>query len=286
MNFDNGTFQEINRTSNNIVRTRLYSFEGEVHSSGLSIKIPIRGTENYFVDNSYYELSENNFLLVNHGQRVGCKFNSDQVVDSICIYLDYQNYTEVLNDVVQDEPFNSSTMCDSPEVIAGLYPLDKSCLSSKLQTIISSGSLSNFSEEDYIALIEALAIHQCKQQKIMTRISAKKRSTRKELLRRLQIAKSFIFDNYQKDIDLDDIAKACYLSKYYLLRSFKSAYKKTPYQALTERRIDVAKDLLSKGNDIYEVAMSCGFNDRRSFSRTFKNIIGQTPTTYQVSKQN
>lgn len=69
----------------------------------------------------------------------------------------------------------------------------------------------------------------------------------------------------------------------YLRVLFKNRYQKTPSSYFTELRISYAKsllDLYGKKLKQYEIASLCGFTDPLYFSKTFKKIVGVSPTEY------
>lgn len=279
MLFDSQTFREVNNKSNYIVRSRLDQFYSAVDCSGLSIKLPLNGIENYKVDGKQYCLKPGNFLLVNKGQEISCTIDSSKIVESTCIYFDPKLYSEVLADIQSKNPLEEKDY-NNEIVLSEKYHMEDCDLSRTLSGISSLKDFSKIRDEDFISITEQLAMHQLQQKQILNSLNALNYITRQELLKRLRIAKSFIYDNYQKEINLEDIAEVACLSKYHLLRSFKDAFRVTPYQALLERRIVVAKEQLITNSTVNEVALNCGFSDRRSFSRVFKKIEGHTPSNY------
>ena len=86
---------------------------------------------------------------------------------------------------------------------------------------------------------------------------------------------------------LDSIyALAPDLTKDYVRRIFKQKTGLTPNSYLNQLRIEKAKRLLSKNDDmnIKQVSDSCGFNDQYYFSRMFKRYEGVSPAHWK--KQN
>lgn len=262
------------------IKSSLRRFHTTVDSSGLSIKLPINGAETYTVNRSSYHIDPGSFFVVNSGQQLTCTIDSQDVIESICIYLDNDLYSEIWHrhQFVQDLDLEISRI--NQQVIVDKYKIMDCALSYMLHDISKQQTISSLTEEDYIQLTEELALHQIGQRQMIKQINAVNHITKKEIVRRLRIAQAYIFDNYDEPITLDDIAKASCLSKYYLLRTYKAVYKTTPYQALLNRRIQKSKELLIAGNRIHDVAIDCGFSDRRAFSRVFKNACGFPPSSY------
>ena len=93
-------------------------------------------------------------------------------------------------------------------------------------------------------------------------------------------AKKYLDENYEKVISLELLSKLTKLSPYYLLRLFKKEVGSTPHIYLTQRRIHKAKEFLTRGDSLSEVAYKTGFVDQSHFTNRFKGIVGMTPGQY------
>ena len=102
-----------------------------------------------------------------------------------------------------------------------------------------------------------------------------------ELYERIVAAKLFIDENYQEPINLDEISRQAFLSRFHFHRLFSRIYKKTPHQYLTLKRIDRAKQLLTEEKTVSEVCSEVGFESLGSFSMLFKKEMGFAPTYYR-----
>src|SRR5690554_3966811 len=91
----------------------------------------------------------------------------------------------------------------------------------------------------------------------------------------------YINNNFDKELNLDLLSYIRFTSKYHLLRLFKRYYGQTPKQYLIDKRIERAKELLSKGTNVTETCFSIGFDCPSSFSTLFKSRVGLTPTAFQ-----
>ncbi|MFN8672915.1 MAG: AraC family transcriptional regulator [Candidatus Sericytochromatia bacterium] len=105
-----------------------------------------------------------------------------------------------------------------------------------------------------------------------------------DLINQIIQAKDFIENNYSKNINLNDIAKEAFFSKYHFIRLFKSIYGQTPYQYLTLVRIKNAKLLLKSGQTITNTCFQVGFDSLSSFTGLFKKITGSTPSKFKKDK--
>ena len=85
-----------------------------------------------------------------------------------------------------------------------------------------------------------------------------------------------------KKVTIDDICNEIYLSSSYFKRIFKNETGNTPYQFLTEIRIERAKEMLKdKELTIREVARLCGFVNPGNLSAVFKRHMGISPSEYR-----
>jgi AraC-like DNA-binding protein len=103
-----------------------------------------------------------------------------------------------------------------------------------------------------------------------------------DIYQRIASAKIFIDENYYSSIDLDQIAKQAFLSRFHFHRLFTRIYRKTPHQYLTQVRLDAAKLLLAKeGISITDVCNMIGFESLGSFSSLFSKQSGYSPQYYR-----
>lgn len=101
-------------------------------------------------------------------------------------------------------------------------------------------------------------------------------------LSKMTQACSYISENCEQVITLDDIAEQFGFSSYYFSRLFKSAtgYNFTEY--LTLHRIKRAQLLLADSDmNITEIAFSSGFKSISSFNRAFRQFRGCAPRDYR-----
>lgn len=95
----------------------------------------------------------------------------------------------------------------------------------------------------------------------------------------LQKVKTYMENNYHKDLSLEMIASSVYLSTGYLSTVFKAEAGITVFDYLTNLRMEKAKELLieEKKMKVQEVARRVGYNNSQSFIRHFKKHYNITP---------
>lgn len=99
---------------------------------------------------------------------------------------------------------------------------------------------------------------------------------------RVQNMISYIQQNYQERIRLEDIAAAAAVSRRECIRCFQSSIQKTPFEYLLEYRLEMAERLLQNTElPIGEIALQTGFTDSAYFGKMFKKYRGMSPGQYR-----
>lgn len=95
-------------------------------------------------------------------------------------------------------------------------------------------------------------------------------------------AVDLIHRQYSGTITIDDLVADIPLSKYHFIRVFKRVMGATPYNYLTNYRINIAKiHLRTTDMSVSEIADVCGFSDTSNFISQFKKHTGQKPLEYR-----
>jgi AraC-like DNA-binding protein len=94
-------------------------------------------------------------------------------------------------------------------------------------------------------------------------------------------AKDLIDRDYAAELDVAAFARAAHASPAHFARSFKRAFGETPHRYLQRRRIERAKELLRGTSlSVTEISVEVGFRSLGSFSATFRELVGEPPSTY------
>jgi len=95
---------------------------------------------------------------------------------------------------------------------------------------------------------------------------------------------NYIQANFCKKIQISVLAEYAGFDMNYFIRLFKKMFQVTPGEYLTKLKMAKAKELLSSGNTVYAVADQVGFDDAKSFSRSFKKSTGFAPVHFKKSQ--
>ena len=97
---------------------------------------------------------------------------------------------------------------------------------------------------------------------------------------------NYINSNLENDLSIDTIASEFFISKYYLMRKFKNQIGSSIHNYVVQKRLILARSLISDGLSMSSVCSRCGFNDYSSFVRAFKKVYGVSPSNYNPTIHN
>ncbi|MDE5866654.1 MAG: AraC family transcriptional regulator [Lachnospiraceae bacterium] len=93
---------------------------------------------------------------------------------------------------------------------------------------------------------------------------------------------SFIEQNFQNDISVEDIAASCGLNRSYFGKIFHENMGKTPQEFLISYRMTKAAELLKlTGLSIADIGNAVGYPNQLHFSRAFKNVYSISPRQWR-----
>ncbi len=97
---------------------------------------------------------------------------------------------------------------------------------------------------------------------------------------------NYIDRNCYKDISLDQVGEYANMSSYYLSKIFKKETGVNFVTYLTERKIEIAKDMLANTDvPIINIALDLSYHEPNYFSKVFKKSTGMTPTEYRKERR-
>ena len=93
---------------------------------------------------------------------------------------------------------------------------------------------------------------------------------------------AYIYENYNKKISIDALARMAQMSRTSYLKRFKAATGKPPGEFITDQRISAAKGMLrDTAMSVSEIAHAVGFYDSSHMIRAFEHITGESPSDFR-----
>ena len=87
---------------------------------------------------------------------------------------------------------------------------------------------------------------------------------------------------YAQPLDIARLAGIACVSEAHFIRAFRATFGETPHRYLQRRRVERAMFLLREtSRAVTEICFDIGFTSLGTFSRTFHDIVGKSPTEYR-----
>jgi AraC-like DNA-binding protein len=100
--------------------------------------------------------------------------------------------------------------------------------------------------------------------------------------RRMLRARDAMDLHFAEQIDIPALARIAYVSEAHFIRTFRATFGETPHRYLQRRRVERAMFMLRETDrSVSEICLDVGFTSLGTFSRTFREIVGEPLITYR-----
>lgn len=87
---------------------------------------------------------------------------------------------------------------------------------------------------------------------------------------------------FAQPLDIPALARLAHMSESHFIRVFRATFGETPHRYLQRRRVERAMFLLrTTERSVTDICLDVGFTSLGTFSRTFHDIVGETPSAYR-----
>src|SRR5215213_9962415 len=100
--------------------------------------------------------------------------------------------------------------------------------------------------------------------------------------RRMLRARDAMDRRFAEPLDIPALARIAHVSEAHFIRTFRATFGETPHRYLQRRRVERSMFMLREtGRSVTEICLDVGFTSLGTFSRTFREIVGQSPSAYR-----
>ena len=236
------------------------------------ILLLVSGQGNYFVDGKRYQLSSGDIVLIGSHSVHKPDFSEDAAYERIIIYVS----PEYLQKMSTPDCSLLSVFSGEKSHVLRLKEQRRKAvfaLASALEQDLGSDAFGSpvLSQAYLLQLLVELG------RSMADSPASLHRPSMTENRRVLEIM-DYLDRNIAEDIDIDRLAEAFFISKYYMMRLFQREVGTTIYAYLTQRRLMRARELMDAGMRATESCYACGFHSYSSFTRAYGKYYGTTPT--------
>jgi AraC-like DNA-binding protein len=101
--------------------------------------------------------------------------------------------------------------------------------------------------------------------------------------RRLLRARDAMDRAYAEPLNVRAVAAVAHVSEAHFIRSFRAVFGETPHRYLQRRRVERSMFLLRETErSVTDICFDVGFSSLGTFSRTFREIVRETPSGYRT----
>ena len=251
------------------------------YRSSYAIKCVVNGEEDYLVDGHLKRLGTGSVLFVQPDSKVQF-LKANGLATSIFLepdaMLEAHKYL-LWGDKLLDFPFDSFSTDSVP-----FLPIKTTCSGPELKRIINmvaANSNAVLDEPFYLELAENVILAQNKLGLEKNNLKFKRKKTRLEIFRRLSVVREYIEDNLYKNISLDELSHVSCLSKYYMVRTFRQLYGKSPYQFHLELKLNKMHALINSDlqiESLRSLASDFGFYEYSVFYKHYMRFFNKKPS--------
>jgi transcriptional regulator GlxA family with amidase domain len=88
--------------------------------------------------------------------------------------------------------------------------------------------------------------------------------------------------DYARPLNIPGLARIALVSEAHFIRTFRATFGETPHRYLQRRRVERAMALLrNTDRSVTDICFAVGFSSLGTFSRTFRDIVGRSPTGFR-----
>ena len=224
-----------------------------------------------------HKIGQKEAIIKNCGNYVQRYVNAgkSEQCEAIAVYL----YPELLQEIYKDEvpSFYKLNQTPVPKKLIGNQLLQQFML-----------NLAIYFEEPE-ALDEALGILKLKEL-ILILLKSENHQNIRQFLAEISAPvnvkfKQAIENNLYNPLSLEQLAFVCNMSLSTFKREFKKTFDESPARYIKHRRLDRAASLLSCRDDsITNIAYDCGFQDLSTFSASFQEKFGISPSKFRLNQ--
>ncbi len=259
----------------------------------LSVKTMVYGNAVWKTDEAVHRVGEKSFVILNDQTEYSLEIDSPKTPARTFVLFFRRGFVEDVHrslttrtEKLLDEPRGKLPRTTFAEVT---HPSAGTAVKQELDGVYrawQSGASGIELEEHFRRVAVAMLKMQRLTEKEVCAVPALRATTRMELYRRVERARSRMEERFAQDLPLEDLAGVACLSPFHFLRTFREVYGVTPHRYVMRRRLEEAARLL-RGTElpVGTVCSRSGFASVTSFSNLFRARFAMPPGKFRGKKK-
>ncbi len=239
----------------------------------MKIMLFISGDVSYCVEGYTYHLQPYDVVLVNAGEIHRPVVHSALPYERIIIYMSSDFISSYKNDSY-DLAYCFQKAREEQTHVLRMTTDQKNRLYQAAKELERSFSDTGFASELHNQILFLEFLIQLNRSSIKNDISFLDTDSSNQ---KIQDILHYINENLDSNLSVDTLASHFYLSKYYLMHSFKKETGYTIGNYITTKRLFLARELIQNGSSIAQACYACGFQHYSTFSRAYKKMFQSMP---------
>ena len=237
------------------------------------VLIHLSGNTSYSIEGQNFDLQPNDIVFVGAGEVHRPIFHDDSVYERIIIYISKTFLAEYSRDD-NDLTYCFRNAMENNSHVLRLNSFKNSPVAASVNKLINNLGKDAYANE---LLMQVLFLE------FMVELNRAAISDQVEYLStnyagtKINSIIQYINDNLTSELSVDSISKEFYLSRYYLMHTFKEETGYTVGNYISMKRLSLAQSLIDSGVSIVDASQQSGFGTYSTFLRAYKKTYGTSP---------
>lgn len=237
------------------------------------ITIFISGKAQYYIEGKTYDLLPYDIILVNRNDIHRVIVDSSVPYERIIVYIS-PGFVEAYKNEEYDLSYCFQRAKEEHSNVLRIPSLEKSTLFKITNRLERSFDDTEYASSLYRQILFLEFMIQLNRSAIKERIEFLNTELYNEKVMNIL---QYINEHLTEHLTIDSLASHFFISKYYMMRLFKSETGYTIGNYITYRRLLLARELITSGTPVTEACFSVGFHDYSTFSRAYKSEFKEPP---------
>jgi AraC-like DNA-binding protein len=237
------------------------------------VLIHLSGNTSYSIEGQTFKLKPDDIVFVNAGEVHRPIFHDNSTYERIIIYISKDFLSQYSHDE-NDLSYCFRNAMENDSHVLRLRSFKNSKVASSVSKLINNLGKDEYANEllmQVLFLEFMIELNRAAVSDEVEYISTNYSGTK------INSIIQFINENLTSELSVDSIAENFYISRYYLMHTFKGETGYTVGNYITMKRLSHAQALIDSGLPIVEASEQAGFSTYSTFLRAYKKTYGTSP---------